>query len=155
VQSIDPRVATIGATLADATETAVLPQALGARLVGALGALALLLAAVGIYGVTAYSVSRRNREIGIRVALGARPGEVRRLVLRETAALAAAGLAAGLAGALAVTRLLGGLLIDVAPDDPLVLAAALLVLGSAVLLASWLPARRASRTDPMDALRTE
>jgi predicted permease len=155
VQAIDPRVATVTASLSDATETAVLPQLLAARLSGALASLAVVIAAVGIYGVTAYSVSRRRREIGIRVALGARPREVRRLVLREAASVAAAGLGAGLLGALAVTRLLRGLLIGVDPADPMVLSGVVLLLFSAVLAASWLPARRAARTDPMKALRTE
>jgi ABC-type antimicrobial peptide transport system permease subunit len=155
VQAIDPRVATVAASLSDATETAVLPQLLAARLSGALAALAVVIAAVGIYGVTAYSVSRRRREIGIRVALGARPREVRRLVLREAAAVAGAGLGAGLLGALAVTRLLRGLLIGVDPADPTVLSGVVLLLFTAVLAASWLPARRAAQTDPMKALRTE
>jgi len=155
VRAIDPRVATLGVSLSDATETAVLPQALGARFLGALGALALLISSLGIYGVTAYSVSQRRREIGIRVALGARPAEVRQMILKEGAWLAAAGLAAGLAGALLLTRLLGSLLIDVRPNDPLVLAAVALVLGSCALAASWLPARRAAQIDPAEALRIE
>jgi putative ABC transport system permease protein len=155
VRSIDPRVATVGALLAQATETAVLPQMLGARFLGALGVLALLLSSLGIYGVTAYAVSRRTREIGVRVALGARPSEVQGLVLREGLRLIALGLALGLAGAIAVTRLLGGLLIDVRPNDAGVLAAVVLVLAASAIVATWLPARRAAGLDPARALRDE
>ncbi len=155
VQAIDARVATITASLTDATETAVLPQSLGARLLGGLGALALVISSIGIYGLMAYSASRRRREIGIRVALGARPSEVERMVLREGIALTAAGLVLGLAGAFAVTRLLGGLLVDVGPNDPLVLVSVVLLLGGTAVLASWIPARRAARLDPVDALRSE
>jgi predicted permease len=155
VQSIDPRVATISASLSDAAQTAVLPQTLGAKLLGALAVLALAISSLGIYGVIAYSVSRRRREIGIRVALGAKPAEVRRMVLREAARLAAAGLGFGLLASIAVTRLLSGLLIDVEPNDPPVLAAVVLILGGAALLASWLPARRAASLDPAMSLRTE
>src|SRR5262245_41801 len=155
VRAIDPRVATLGASLFEATETAVLPQTLGARFLGALGALALLISSLGIYGVTAYSVSRRRREIGIRVALGARPAEVRHMILKEGAWLAAAGLAAGLAGAFLPTRLPGSLLIDVRPSNPLILATVALVLGGSALAASWIPARRAARIDPAEALRIE
>ncbi|MGE5278354.1 MAG: ABC transporter permease [Acidobacteriota bacterium] len=155
VRSIDPRVAVVTASLEDATQTAVLSQTLGARLLGALGALALAISSIGIYGVMAYSVSRRRREIGIRVAMGARPSEVRRIVMREGVALTAAGLLIGLAASLAATRLLGSLLVGVGPKDPLVLAAVVLVLGGCGLAASWLPARRAAALDPVETLRSE
>ena len=155
VQAIDSRVATVSVSLADSVQTSVLPQRLGARLLGALAALALAISSIGIYGVIAYSVSRRRREIGIRVALGAKPAEVRRMILKEGAQIAVAGLGFGLLGSIAVTRLLGGLLIDVQPNDPPVLAGVALVLGAAALLASWLPARRAARLDPTEALRSE
>ncbi|HEY7113894.1 MAG TPA: ABC transporter permease [Thermoanaerobaculia bacterium] len=155
VAALDPRVATLGVRLSDATKTAVLPQSLGARFLGALGALVLAISAIGVYGVAAYSVSRRRREIGIRVALGARPAEVRRMFVREGMRLTAAGLVAGLAGAAALTRFLGGLLIDVRPGDPAVFAGAAFLLGGAALLASWLPARRAATLDPAEALRSD
>ena len=155
VAALDPRVATLGVRLSDATKTAVLPQSLGARFLGALGALVLAISAIGVYGVAAYSVSRRRREIGIRVALGARPAEVRRMFVREGTRLTATGLVAGLAGAAALTRFLGGLLIDVGPGDPGVFAGAALLLGGAALLASWLPARRAAAIDPAQALRAD
>jgi predicted permease len=154
-RSIDARVATEGALLSDLTSAALVPQAVGARLLGALAGVALLISAVGVYGLMAFSVARRRREIGIRVALGARPSEVQRIVMSEAVRLTAIGLAGGLAGAVAATRLLRGLLIGVQPADPVVLAAVALTLGGSALLASWLPARRAARTDPMLALRAE
>ena len=155
VQRVDPRVATVGMPLAEATATALLPQTIGARLLGALGGLALALAALGVYGITAHSVSRRRREIGIRVTLGARPAEVRRLVFREGALLTGAGVAGGLVAAVATTRLLASLLIEVGPADPAVLLSVAAVLGASALLATWIPARRAARLDPVDALRAE
>jgi len=155
VRAVDPRVALVAGRLDELYGVAVLPQVLGARLLGALGLVALLIASIGIYGLIAYSVSTRRREIGIRMAIGARPAEVRRMVLREGTLLTAAGLAVGTAGALILTRLLRSVLIDVRPDDPLSLAAALLLLSAAALLASWLPARRAARVNPVEALRCE
>lgn len=155
VQAIDARVATVGASMDDVLQTAVIPQALASKLFGALGALALLISAIGIYGLMAYSVSRRRRELGIRLALGAQPAQVGRLVLTEGVALAAAGLAVGLVCALAVTRLLRSLLVDVSPADPVILVAVVLLLGGAAVLACWLPARRAARIHPMEALRNE
>jgi putative ABC transport system permease protein len=119
------------------------------------GGLAGLLAAVGIYGVVAYSVARRTREIGIRVALGAQRADVARMVLREGAVLAAAGIGIGLAGALALTRVLRTLLFETTPNDPATLtcvAAAVLLL---VLLATLIPAHRATRVNPITALRYE
>jgi predicted permease len=117
--------------------------------------LALLLAAVGIYGAMAYDVSRRTREIGVRMALGARPQDVLREVLGSGARFTLGGIAAGTIGALALTRYLRTLLFEVSPADPKVLATAALVLGGAALLALWLPARRAIRVDPAVALRAD
>jgi putative ABC transport system permease protein len=119
----------------------------------ALGVLGLVLAALGIYGVLSFSVNQRLREIGIRSALGARPDEIRALVLGSGLRLAAIGLALGLAGALALTRLLSSQLYQVSPRDPVALAAALAGLAVIALLSSYLPARRAARIDPMSALR--
>ena len=116
---------------------------------------ALFLAALGLYGLLAYAVSRRTREIGVRVAVGARPGDVRRLVLREGLGLAAAGIVLGLAGAAAAARLLARLLYEVGPADPVMFAAGPLVLLAVVAVACLLPARRATRVDPVVALRTE
>ena len=118
-------------------------------------ALALLLAGLGLYGVLAYSVTQRTREIGVRMALGARPGQALALVARESAAVVGVGLFLGLAGALATARLFASLLFEVAPADPLALLAALLVLGAVALLATLVPARRAALVDPAIALRAE
>jgi len=128
---------------------------LNAVLLGAFSTAALLLAALGIYGVIAYAVSQRTREIGVRVALGAAPRDVLRLVVGQGVRLAAVGLGVGLLASLAATRLMRGLLFGVEPGDPLTLAAVLAVLGAVALLASYLPARRAARTDPLQALRAE
>jgi putative ABC transport system permease protein len=117
--------------------------------------LAAALAAVGLYGVVAYSVAQRTREIGIRIALGARGADVLRLVLRQGMQLVLAGGLVGLAGSLALTRLMRGLLFDVSATDPLTFAAITLLLAGVASLACWLPARRAARLDPVVALRSE
>jgi putative ABC transport system permease protein len=119
------------------------------------GALALLLAAVGVYGVISYGVSQRTQEIGVRVALGADQRDVVRLIVRQGARLAGAGLLIGLAGAFATTRLLGSLLYRVSPTDPPTFLTGALVLGAAALAAAALPAIRAARLDPAVALRAE
>ncbi|HEX5724088.1 MAG TPA: ABC transporter permease [Longimicrobiaceae bacterium] len=124
-------------------------------LLSLLGAVGMLLAAVGIYGVTAYFVSLRTREIGIRVALGARPRSVLSLVLRRGMALTAAGVAAGTLASLGLTRFLAGQLFGVSPTDPATFGAVIVFLAGVALLASWIPARRAARVDPMAALRQE
>ena len=116
-------------------------------------ALALLLSAVGIYGVISYVVAQRRGEIGIRMALGARAGAVRGLVVRQSLALATVGVAIGLVAALATTRVLGSLLFGVSPTDPVVLGVATVMLILLAALASYAPARRASRVDPVEALR--
>ena len=118
-------------------------------------ALALTLAAVGIYGVLAFGVSRRTREIGIRLALGAHPREVLRLVVRQGMQLVFAGILLGIAGALALTRLMASLLYSVSPTDPATFAVVSVLLGLVALIACYVPARRAMRVDPMVALRTE
>ena len=132
---------------------ATLPQRIAASLLGACSGLALLLAAVGLYGVVAYAVSRRTREIGVRMALGAGRGAVVRLVLEGSMRLVALGLAIGLGLSLLVGRAVERLLGGVSPMDPQVLVAAPLVLIAAALVASYLPARRAARIAPMEALR--
>ncbi len=133
----------------------VAPQRFNLSLFGLFAALALLLAAVGIYGVTAYSVAQRTREIGIRVAMGAQRGDVVRLVLAQGARHAALGIFLGLAGAFALTRLMERLLYGVRPTDPVTFAGVTLILTGVALLACYLPARRAMRVDPIIALRYE
>jgi putative ABC transport system permease protein len=118
-------------------------------------ALALVVAAVGLYGVMAQAVVERTREIGVRMALGARRGHVLGLVAREGATLVAVGVSLGLLGALAAARLLGGLLYRTSPADPGALALAAAALGAVSVLAAWLPARRAVRVDPVALLREE
>ncbi|HEX9580282.1 MAG TPA: FtsX-like permease family protein, partial [Gemmatimonadales bacterium] len=124
-------------------------------LLGLFAAVALTLAAVGLYGVLSYTVGLRTREIGVRIALGALPWSVMRMVVRRGLLLVACGLAIGIGGAVAATRVLSGLLYDVSPTDPLAFATVAAVLALAGLVASYVPARRAARVDPMVALRQE
>ncbi len=127
----------------------------GATLFSTFGALALVLAVVGVYGVKAYSVARRTREIGIRMALGAQRQTVQWMILREGSVMLAAGVVIGLLLAIGTGKLLSGILYEVSAFDPLAFTTAPLVLAVAALLATWLPARRATRINPMVALRTE
>jgi putative ABC transport system permease protein len=133
----------------------LLPQRAGAALLVLFGALSLLLAAFGIYAVVSWSARRQTREVGIRMAIGAQAADVRALVLRQTAAPLAGGLAAGIALAALAARLIAGALYGVGPEDPVTFAAATILLAGCAFLAAYLPARRASRIDPMTALRSE
>jgi putative ABC transport system permease protein len=126
-----------------------------AALLGAMAVLALLMAAIGTYGVMAFAVAARTREIGIRVALGARPGDVMRLMLSGGVQLTVAGIAIGLAGTYAASRLLAAVLFGVSTHDPLTFAAIALLMGLVATVACYVPARRALRVDPVVALRTE
>ena len=124
------------------------------RMLLLVGTLALGLATAGVYGVKSYLVSRRSREIGIRMALGANPGDVMGMVMRESVGLTLAGLAVGLRIALIMGRLLATILDDVSSFDPLVFILSPLVLTAAALFASYIPARRATRVNPLTALRS-
>lgn len=130
-------------------------ERLFATLTSGFGLLALILAAVGIYGVMAYAVARRTSEIGVRLALGAQSVQVLRMILREAAFLAAAGFTIGILASIVLTRYIRSMLYDLTPLDPVTLCGALVLLLLVVLAAGWLPARRASRLDPMVALRHE
>ncbi len=116
---------------------------------------ALFLGAVGLFGVISYVVSQRTREIGVRVALGARRDDIRRMVFRESASVAVAGVALGLLGAYSLTHLMGAILFEVSATDPVSFVVAPLLLMTVAVTAAWLPARRASQVDPMEALRAE
>jgi predicted permease len=126
-----------------------------ASLTAGFGLLALALACVGIYGIMAYSVANRNNEIGIRLALGAQPGQVRGMILRESTWLAIVGIVVGVGAALGLTRLVKSMLYGIQPDDPLTMAGGVLILLAVALAASWIPARRAAGVQPMEALRHE
>jgi putative ABC transport system permease protein len=124
-------------------------------LIGAFAVIALLLSVVGIYGVTAYTVAQRTREIGIRMAMGAQHSEVTGLLLREGMALVGAGAVLGVAASLVLTRFLASMLFDVTPTDPVIFALVVALLIVVAAAACWIPARRAMRVDPMVALRYE
>jgi ABC-type antimicrobial peptide transport system permease subunit len=124
-------------------------------MLGVFATCASLIAAIGIYGVVSFWVSQRTRELGIRIALGATGGAVQRMVLGHGIILAAAGVAIGVAGALALTRLLRSLLFGVSATDPLTFVGVAAVLAVVAIVASYVPARRAARVDPLQALRAE
>jgi putative ABC transport system permease protein len=154
LKALDPDQPLAGVTTVSAlVETALAPSRFHLRLLGAFAALAFVLAAVGLYGVVAHSVARRTGEIGVRMALGAARRDVVAMVLREAAALSALGLALGGAAALALARALRSVLYAVSPADPAAYAAAAVALAAMTALASYLPARRATRVDPATALR--
>jgi predicted permease len=156
VKSVDAGVPVFNVrTLAQQRDGSIALQRMAATLLSGFGVLALLLTALGIYGVLAYSVSRRTREIGVRMALGAQVADVLRLVLRQGLGLVGIGLVLGLIGAFGATRLLRSFLYDVRSLDPLTFATVIVLLAAVALFACWLPARRAARVDPMVALRKE
>jgi predicted permease len=154
-QALDPELPVEASTMAEHLGLAVLPQRIGSAVLTSFGAITALLAALGLYGVMSYVVSQRTREIGIRMALGARGRDVRLLVLRRALAVTLVGLALGLAGALATARLLGTFLVNVSPSDPTTLLTVTAFFTVVAVLASWLPARRAAAVDPVRALRWE
>jgi ABC-type antimicrobial peptide transport system permease subunit len=126
-----------------------------ATLLVSFAAMALLMASAGLYGLVSYTVTRRTRELGVRVALGATAGDVRRLMLGRGGRLALGGVTLGLVGSVAATRVLRSMLYEVSPTSPLVLVGVAALLGFVAVLASWAPARRAGRVDPVGALRSE
>jgi ABC-type antimicrobial peptide transport system permease subunit len=170
---VDPHLTSLGRDLGRAvTEATGLPvghlRSMQVNILAALGTtpaitvvltlaatIALLLAAIGIFGVASYTVSERTQEIGLRMALGASRGAVLRLVLAGGVRLAVAGVVIGLVGAYWASKLIEGQLYQTSPTDPRVFAAVVVVLVGVVLLATWLPARRAAAVDPVVALRTE
>jgi putative ABC transport system permease protein len=142
-------------TMTQLVESSVAQRKLAVRLLGGFAGMALLLAAIGLYGVLAYTVTQRTREIGIRAALGAQRSDVIGLVLRQGMKLASLGILIGLACALALTNSIRSLLFGIAPTDPFTFVAIPVLLATVALLACWLPARRAANIDPMEALRYE
>ena len=156
VQSVNPELPVYGAqTLDDAVSLSLAEKRFSMEMVGCFAATALLLAALGIYGVISYIVNERSHEIGIRLALGAKRGRILEMVLRQGLTLAIAGAALGLGGALIVSHLMAGLLYGVTPTDPVTFIGVTLVLTAVALAACCIPARRAMRVDPLVALRCE
>jgi putative ABC transport system permease protein len=143
------------ASMEQLTAESVATRRFNTLLLGIFSSLAVALALVGIYGVMSYSVSQRRQEVGIRMALGAHPGQMLRLVLREAMLLAGIGIALGIVISVAVTRLLGALLFEVSATDVTTFTITALLLAGVALLASWIPARRAATVDPLVALRNE
>jgi predicted permease len=156
VQALDKTLPVTDAkTMTEHLGLALLPARVAGLTLGVFGGLALLLAAVGLYGLISYSVARRTRELGIRMALGARGGDVLRLVIGQGMRLTLVGVAVGLLGAFGVTRLLASMLYGVTPHDPTTYAVVALLLTGVALVACYLPARRATKVDPLIALRYE
>jgi predicted permease len=156
VAAVDPNAGSfLPMRLADWTEITMTPQKMAARFLSAMGLVSLLLAAVGLYSVMAYAVTQRTQEVGIRMALGAGAGDVLRMVMRQGLMITAVGVAAGVAIALAGSRALAGMLVDVSGADPLTFCGVAAFLGAVSMLACFVPARRATRVDPVTALRCE
>ena len=156
VATLDPDLAVErAARLPTAVDLMLFPQQFAASLIGAFGALGLVLAGIGVFGVLSHNVAQRSRELGIRMVLGANAHSLLRRVLTRGVLLAAAGGAVGLAIAAALTPFLGGLLLGLSPLDPITFTSVPLVLTAVAILASYVPARRALRVDPMEALRQE
>jgi putative ABC transport system permease protein len=141
--------------LEDALTESIAPRRFNLLLLASFAGSAVLLALIGIYGVMSYVVTQRTHEIGVRMALGARRGEIVRMVVRQGMTVALTGIAAGMAAALGLTRLIATLLFDVKPNDPSTFAAVVIALTTTALLASLAPALKAARVDPLAALRYE
>jgi ABC-type antimicrobial peptide transport system permease subunit len=135
--------------------TSVADRRFSLYLLASFAVVTLLLAAAGTYGVMAHAVAQRTRELGVRLALGAKPVDLFTLVVGRGMAVAAAGVIVGLAGAMPTSRVLEGMLFEIAPNDPRTLGISAIVLLTASLLAAWIPARRAAAVDPLIVLRSE
>jgi ABC-type antimicrobial peptide transport system permease subunit len=156
IRQIDPDLPLINIRTEDQQiDDDLVQERLFVTLTSGFGVLSLLLAAVGIYGIMAYSGANRTSEIGIRLALGAQPRQVRRMILRESTWLTVAGIVVGVVVAFGCTRLIRSMLYGVAPSDPLTLGAGVGLLLGIALAATWIPARRAASVQPMEALRHE
>ena len=156
VRNLDPDLALSNVrTMSDVTRAATATQSFQSVLFGGFAGLAMVLVVVGVYGVTAYLVTRRTRELGIRLALGASPGGVRALVLKEGLVMTGLGLAIGITAALGLTRLLESLLYGITPRDPITFVLVPIALAATALLSAAIPAGRAARLDPIDTLREE
>jgi ABC-type antimicrobial peptide transport system permease subunit len=156
VMELDPSLSVYAAgSLSDQLGLVLFPARIAAIVLGAFGLLAIVLAATGVYGIMAYAVSRRTREIGIRMALGAKPSQVLGVVLSHTALLVAIGTAAGIGLALLAGRLFSQILYGISPLDPLTYSLAIGAMALVAFAACWFPARRAIGVDPVTSLRTE
>jgi ABC-type antimicrobial peptide transport system permease subunit len=153
IRDVNPNLVVTSRSLTDQVNATLTQERVVAMLSGFFGALALLLAGLGLYGVTSYAVSRRRTEIGIRMALGAAPASVVRLVLSRVTGLVAMGVVVGSGISLWASKFVAALLYGLEPGDPVTLIGAVLVLGAVGAAAGWLPAFRASRIDPAEVLR--
>jgi putative ABC transport system permease protein len=156
VRQLDPTLPVFDVkTMSERIAGSLAPRRLAMAVLAGFAALSLVLALLGIYGVISYSTAQRTQEIGIRVALGARPQDVIRMILRSGLALAVIGLAAGTLLFVGASRAVGSLLYGIGARDPLTILGGIIVLSAIAMVASYIPARRASRVDPLVALRAE
>ena len=156
MKDVDPTLASNEFTTLEHTlDCAIAPRRLITGILGSFSSFALLLAVIGLYGVITYSVSQRTRDIGIHLAMGAQRGDVLRFVVGQGLRMAVIGVAIGLLAAFFVARVLQSQLYGVAPNDPVTFAVAPMALVTVAILATWIPARRAAKIDPMEALRYE